>query len=240
MSVGDPGAGGTPVLVGVLAGVLCGAAGLLVPALVARLTGPAYADLAARPARARTAATVSAVAGGLVGLALGWTWALPSVLVLVPVGVALAVVDLRTRLLPKVVVLPLTAVVVALALLAAALDRDLDALVRAGVGLVGGRTVYWLLWRVRSSGLGFGDVRLAAPLGAALGQLGWGQLVVGLYAGFVVFGLPGLLLALVRRDRAMLRTAYPFGPAMLLGALVGVLVGEPVLAALVGDGLAGG
>jgi leader peptidase (prepilin peptidase)/N-methyltransferase len=244
MTFGDPGAWGASepagVLAGVLSAVLCGAAGLLVPALAARLPGPAYADLAAHPVRARTAATVSAVAGGLVGLALGWTWALPSVLVLVPVGVALAMVDLRTRLLPKVVVLPLTAVVVALVLLAAALERDPDALLRAGVGLVAARTVYWLLWRVRSTGLGFGDVRLAAPLGAALGQLGWGQLVVGVYAGFLVFGLPGLLLAAARRDRAMLRTAYPFGPAMLLGALVGVLVGEPVLAALLGDRLAAG
>ena len=86
--------------------------------------------------------------------------------------------------------LPLTALVVALVLLASALDRDPAALVRAGIGLVAARTVYWLLWRVRSTGLGFGDVRLAAPLGAALGQLGWGQLVVGLYAGFLVFGLP--------------------------------------------------
>lgn len=235
----DPGASG-PVLVAVLSGVVCGAAGLLVPALVARLPRPAYADLADRPPRARTVVVVSVLAGALAGPAVGWSWALPSVLVLVPVGVALALVDLRTRLLPKVVVLPLTAVVVALVLLAAALDHDLGALVRAGVGLVGARTVYWLLWRVRSTGLGFGDVRLAAPLGAALGQLGWGQLLVGLYAGFLVFGLPGLVLALVRRDREMLRTAYPFGPAMLVGALVGVLVGEPVLGALLGDRLAAG
>ncbi len=236
MTSGDPGAWG----VAVLAAVLCGAAGLLVPALAARLPGPAYATLADRPVRARTTATRSALAGGLVGLALGWSWSLPAVLVLVPTGVGLAVVDLHTRLLPKVVVLPLTALVVALVLLAAALDRDPAALVRAGVGLVGARTAYWLMWRVRSTGLGFGDVRLAAPLGAALGQLGWGQLVVGLYAGFLVFGLPGLLLAVVRRDRAVLRTAYPFGPAMLLGALLGVLVGEPLLAALVGDRLASG
>jgi leader peptidase (prepilin peptidase) / N-methyltransferase len=217
----------------VLAGAACAAAGLAVPALVGRLPDPAYAEVASRPGLGRTAALVCAVAGGLVGLAVGWTWALPAVLLVVPIGFALAVVDLHTRLLPKAVVLPLTGAVVALLLLAGALDRDLDALVRAAAGLVGARSAYWLLWRVRSSGLGFGDVRLAAPLGAVLGYLGWGELVVGLWSGFLVFGLPGLALALVRRDREMLRTAYPFGPAMLTGALLGVLVGAPVLDGLV-------
>ncbi len=215
------------------AALLCGAAGLLVPGLVARLPGSAYDELSRRPGLGRTAVLFSALAGGLVGLVLGWVWALPVVLVVVPAGVALAVIDLHTRLLPKVVVLPLTGVVVALVALGALLEGEPDGLLRAGVGLLAARSFYWLLWRVRSSGMGFGDVRLAAPLGAALGYLGWSQLVVGLYAGFLVFGLPGLLLAVVRRDRAMLRTAYPFGPAMLTGALVGVLVGDPLLGSLV-------
>jgi leader peptidase (prepilin peptidase)/N-methyltransferase len=215
-----------------VAALLCGAAGCLVPALVGRLPGPEYAAVAARPGLARTSALVSALAGGLAGLVVGWAWVLPAVLLVVPVGVALALVDLHTRLLPKALVLPLTAAVVLLLLLAAGLERDLDALVRAAVGLGAARTLYWLLWRVRSSGMGFGDVRLAAPLGAVLGYLGWAELVVGLWSGFLVFGLPGLGLALVRRDREMLRTAYPFGPAMLTGALIGLLVGAPVAAVL--------
>ena len=69
--------------------------------------------------------------------------------------------------------------------------------------------------------MGFGDVRLAALLGLALGHVGWAELLVGVYSGFLVFGLPGLLLALVRWDRALLRTAFPFGPFMLVGALLG-------------------
>jgi leader peptidase (prepilin peptidase)/N-methyltransferase len=216
-----------------VAAAACGAAALLVPGLVGRLPDPVYAEVARRPGLGRTAALVCAVAGGLAGLVVGWTGALPAVLLVVPVGYALAVVDLHTRLLPKAVVLPLTGAVVALLLLAGALDRDLGALARAAVGLVGARSAYWLLWRVRSSGLGFGDVRLAAPLGAVLGYLGWGELVVGLWSAFLVFGLPGLGLALVRRDRELLRTAYPFGPAMLVGALLGVLVGAAVLDGLV-------
>jgi leader peptidase (prepilin peptidase) / N-methyltransferase len=80
--------------------------------------------------------------------------------------------------------------------------------------------------------MGFGDVRLAALLGLVLGRLGVAELVVGVYAGFLVFGLPGLLLALVRRDRALLRAAYPFGPFMVVGALIGVLTGPAVIDSL--------
>ena len=45
MTSGDPGAW----VAAVLAAALCGAGGLLVPALAGRLPGPAYAALAARP-----------------------------------------------------------------------------------------------------------------------------------------------------------------------------------------------
>ena len=97
------------------------------------------------------------------------------------------------------------------------------------------RSLFWLLWFIHSAGMGFGDVRLAALLGLALGHLGWAELLVGVYSGFLVFGLPGLLLAIVRRDRRLLRTAFPFGPFMVAGALVGVLTG-PWLAGYLGFG----
>ena len=42
----------------------------------------------------------------------------------------------------------------------------------------------------------------------------------------------GALWALVRRDRSLLRVAYPFGPFLLLGALLGVLLGDVVAVAL--------
>ena len=58
-----------------------------------------------------------------------------------------------------------------------------------------------MLWFVNPRGMGYGDVRLSGVLGLALGSLGWGELFVGLYSGFLIFALPGLLLALVRWDR---------------------------------------
>jgi leader peptidase (prepilin peptidase)/N-methyltransferase len=227
------------------AALLCAVGGLLVPRLIDRLPEPPpadaagegdtgdvqeepkepYAAIAATRGLAWRCATAAAVAGGLVGAGTGWAWALLFLVPLVPVGVALAVVDLRTKLLPTRIVRPAHAAVLVLAGAAAALDTDGRAYVRALAAMLVVRSVFWLLWWIRSAGMGFGDVRLSALLGFALGYLGWGEVVVGTYSGFLVFGLPGLLVALVRRDRAFLRTAFPFGPFMLAGALLGVVAG---------------
>ncbi|MEQ7847398.1 A24 family peptidase [Nocardioides kribbensis] len=200
---------------------------------------PLYVDLAARPHLGPWVALVSAMAGGLVaravlgdGLTEDTAWALVYALPVVPLCVALAYVDGHTRLLPSRLVLPATGALVLLALGEWAVTGEYDAVLRAGVGLLVARSFYWLLWAVHSAGMGFGDVRLAALLGLVLGRLGVAELVVGVYAGFLVFGLPGLLLALVRRDRALLRAAYPFGPFMVVGALIGVLTGPAVIDSL--------
>ena len=181
-----------------------------------------YATIAAAPGLAARAALASGVASGLVGLTVGWNWPLVPLLALVPVGVALAVVDWRTRLLPTRVVLPTYAVVGGLALVAGGLAGDWPDLVRGLWGLVLARGFFWLLWLVYPRGMGFGDVRLAGVLGLALGLLGWGHLALGTYAGFLLGGVGGLLLTALR---VVERGAYPFGPFMLVGALGGVLGG---------------
>jgi leader peptidase (prepilin peptidase)/N-methyltransferase len=226
------------VLLGVLA---CGMAGLGVPSLVARIpephrepdsepdgpsrAWPTYAEIASAPRLAGTAALVSALAGGLVGVAIGAEWPLLFLLPLVPVGVALAVVDLRRHLLPTVVVWPTFAGVAVLATVSALLADDLGALARGAAAAAIVFAVFYAVWWIHPPGLGFGDVRLSAVLGLALGYVGWGELVVGVYSGFLAFAVPGLAVAALRRDRGVLRAAYPFGPFLLGGALVGLLLG---------------
>jgi len=194
-----------------------------------------YADLGARPRLAVLSAVLSGIAGGLIGWVAGLDWLLLLLLPLAPVGTLLAIVDLRTRLLPRVVVIPATLAAIGYGLVAWPLTGDPDALVRGLIGMVGARAVFWALWFIRQAGMGFGDVRLSALLGFVLAYLGWAEYAVGLYSGFLVFGLPGLALAVVKRDRRLLKKAYPFGPFMLLGALLGILVGSSLL-----DGLAVG
>lgn len=184
-----------------------------------------YDAIRALPGLAWKTALASALAAGLLGARVGWSWALLPLMYLAPVGVCLALVDWRTRLLPTRVIAPSYAVVAALTVLAAVLSADWDSLMRAGWGwLVAGGT-FFVLWFVHPRGLGYGDVRLAGLLGIVLGYLGWGELLTGVYAGFLLGGVGGLLLSVLR---VVDRKAYPFGPFMLVGALLGVLLGADV------------
>ena len=78
--------------------------------------------------------------------------------------------------------------VVLLALVATAFTQDWQDLVRAGIGWAGAGLLYYVLWFVYPRGLGFGDVRLSGVLGIALGYVGTAELVVGVYAGFLLGG----------------------------------------------------
>jgi leader peptidase (prepilin peptidase)/N-methyltransferase len=209
----------------------------LTAAQKARLEEPPkelYADLGRRPRLGLVAAAISAVAGAGIGAALGWEWLLWLLLPLVPVGTLLGIVDHRTRLLPSIVVLPATLVALVYGGIRWAATGDSDELVRGAVCLVLVRSIFWVLWFIRRAGMGFGDVRLSALLGCVLGYAGGVPLLVGLYSAFLLFAIPGLLFAIAKRDRSVLKRAYPFGPFLLVGAWLGIVAGEPLVAAIWG------
>jgi leader peptidase (prepilin peptidase)/N-methyltransferase len=156
----------------------------------------------------------------LAALRFGLVWALPAFLFLAAAGVLLAVIDLQHRLLPNSVVLPSIGVGAVFLLVAAFAEQEWDALLRAVSGAVVLFAVFLVLALISPSGLGMGDVKLAALLGLYLGWIGWGAVVVGGAAGFVVQAL--LALVLLAGRRIGLRGELPFGPAMLLGAAVAI------------------
>jgi leader peptidase (prepilin peptidase)/N-methyltransferase len=189
-----------------------------------------YADIAARPGLAWKSAVAGALVGAFVGAGTGWEWAWLLWVPFVPVYLALTVIDWRTRLLPTYLIAPTLVVVAALVLLGWAVTGDGHAVLRSALGFVTWGGFYFLLWVVYPRGLGFGDVRLSGPLGLALGWMGWGPVVVGLYAGFLLGGVIGGLLALVK---IVERKGFPFGPFMLVGAAIGVVWGDPLWSGLV-------
>lgn len=154
----------------------------------------------------------------------GFSWELPAYLYLAAIGVALALIDIDVHRLPNAIVLPSYVVVAVLLLVPAVVDGRWDDLLRAVLGGVVLFVGYFLLVFIHPAGMGFGDVKLAGVLGAYLGWLGWGALAVGAFLGFLLGGVYGAVLLLLRR--AGRKSAIPFGPFMLLGALVGVLAGQ--------------
>ena len=93
--------------------------------------------------------------------------------------------------------------------------------------------VYLLLAVLPGGGVGGGDVRLAPVIGALLGWLGAGQLVVGLMARLPRRAACAAVALLVLR-RVGLRSSIAYGPAMCLGAWLGIGFTSRILTWLVG------
>lgn len=147
-------------------------------------------------------------------------------LYLAAISIALTLIDLDTRRLPNAIVLPSYVVLGALFTAACVFGAPWENLLRAAIAGAALFAFYWLLRAIRSGGMGGGDVKLAGVLGIALGWIGWGAVIVGAFAAFLIGGVAGIALMLTRR--ATRKTAVPFGPFMVVGAWLGIIVGEPV------------
>lgn len=223
----------TSLLAAALAGGGGVAAGLSAPRVIGRLHEPVMQEPGPlRPslheiAQARglgwSLAVLGGAVGAVVGWGVGWTPALAAWTYLTALCLLLGYVDARTRLLLTQLIAPSYAVTGVLLAGAAVAEGDLGGIWRALLGWLVMGGCYLLLWAVAPRSLGYGDVRLSGLLALCLGYLGWAELVSGLYVGFLLGGLVSLLLVAARRVSR--GTHIPFGPFMMLGAVVGVLSG---------------
>jgi leader peptidase (prepilin peptidase)/N-methyltransferase len=176
---------------------------------------------------------VELLAGALavvVSLRFGYTAALLAALVYVWAMIALAFIDFDTQLLPDDITLPL----LWLGLLANAFGLFVD-LRSAVFGAAGGYmvlwTVYWAFKLIaKKEGMGFGDFKLLAAIGA---WTGWQVLpfVILVSAGLgAVIGSIGLWLAKRGSD-----TRIPFGPFLAFGGVAGILWGMQAVIAWTGQ-----
>jgi leader peptidase (prepilin peptidase)/N-methyltransferase len=193
-----------------------------------------YRDLARVPGLALGCALASALVAGGLGWKLGWHPVLAVVIPPVPVCVAIAVLDWRTRYIPTWLVRPATIYVLAAAVVLWLTLGARDELVAGLVGMVVVRSALWLAWFLRAAAMGFGDVRLSALTGFVLAYLGYAEWVVGSFAGLTVMSIPIIGLALVHRDYQLLRVPFPLGPFLLIGALIGIFLGQPLMDAWAG------
>ena len=152
------------------------------------------------------------------------SWDLPAYLYFASVGLALSMIDFDTKRLPNRLTLPSYVVMGLLLLLPAVAEGDLAAYGRAWLGALLLFAFYFVIVFIYPAGMGLGDVKLAGVIGLALGWLGWGELLVGGFLGFLLGALAGVTLMVV--GRAGRRSALPFGPSMLAGALLAVLWGD--------------
>ncbi|MDX2849801.1 A24 family peptidase [Streptomyces sp. PA03-3a] len=177
---------------------------------------------AGHPASGWRSALLTAVVCAAVAAATGPRPELTVWLLLVPLGVLLARVDLTVLRLPDVLTLPSAAGTAALLGAAALLPGHEGSWPRALLGAAALGLFYLALHLVNPDGMGFGDVKLAPTAGLVLAWYGWGTLAVGTFAAFALGAVTGLVLLAARR--AGRRTPLPFGPFILAGALAGPLL----------------
>ncbi|WP_027342880.1 prepilin peptidase [Hamadaea tsunoensis] len=169
----------------------------------------------------------TALAGGLGAGLLAWalhpSFLLLAALLLSVAGVLLGAIDVRVLRLPDPIVLACFAGTVLLLTAEAAWTGHWSAYARAWLGGAAAFGAYLVFAFLPGAPMGFGDVKLAGVLGLVLGYLGWPTLILGLFLAFLVNG-PAAMIALIRRGRGALSA---FGPAMLVGALLAIVLTAP-------------
>lgn len=168
------------------------------------------------------------------GIDRGWPEALVLTLTLLVVVLSctcLAAMDLDVHRLPDRIMWPTMAVLGIGLLVAALAGGGLAPLGRAVLAALAAGAFYLLIALVSlargSLALGLGDVKLSVVLGGALGWFGWAEAVLGIYGGFLVGGVFALLLLVGRR--VSWKGHFAYGPPMMVGALLGLLVAPSVL-----------
>lgn len=188
------------------AGALLGAAlACTSPAVLRRLTSPEPAVQAqyralAGSRRARPSRLVcSGAICGLMAARLGWS---PEMLVWVllgAVGTLLAEIDWRTQQLPAALVNPTLLTTTALIGGTSTATSDWTGLVHAVARWAAGAALFGLAWLASPRSLGYGDVRLGALLGTALGWGSAAAAVVALLFALVLAAAAGLSMRAVGR-----------------------------------------
>jgi leader peptidase (prepilin peptidase) / N-methyltransferase len=129
--------------------------------------------------------------------------------------VVLSVIDIEQRILPNRIVIPATVVILALQL-AFFPDQALEWI----VSTLGAAAFFGLAYVTYRAGLGLGDVKFAALLGAGLGK----GVVLGIFVGMFAAGIAGLVI-IAREGLDARKKAIPLGPFLAFGAVISLFFG---------------
>ena len=145
-------------------------------------------------------------------------------LIFVCVLIALFGIDLEHQILPNTITLPGIAVGFIFSFITPPGWQSSLVGIVLGAGILYGIAAAYYLWR-REEGLGMGDVKMLAMIGAFLG---WKAVLVALVLSSFSGALIGV--TLIAAQRGGMRLALPFGTFLALGAIVAMFAGDPLLA----------
>jgi leader peptidase (prepilin peptidase)/N-methyltransferase len=140
-------------------------------------------------------------------------------LVFVTMLAAVTLTDLEQRIIPNKILL-----VASILCIVIALPTDPGGMPERLIAAVGAGGLFFLAALAYPSGMGLGDVKLAAVMGLFLGRAVAPAILAALLAGSII----GLAL-LARHGSSARKMAIPFGPFLALGGVVGLLVGDQLM-----------
>ncbi|MCC6303000.1 MAG: prepilin peptidase [Gammaproteobacteria bacterium] len=166
----------------------------------------------------------TAVLSMVVAWKFGVSWETAGALALTWALIALSVIDFDRQLLPDAITLPFLWLGLGLSLFGLFADSR-AAIVGALAGYLSLWAVYWLFKLLTGKeGMGYGDFKLLAMLGA---WLGWTYLLPIVLLSSLVGAVVGITLVLVRgRDRNI---PIPFGPYLATAGWIALLWGREII-----------
>jgi leader peptidase (prepilin peptidase) / N-methyltransferase len=169
---------------------------------------------------------VTALLSVAVAWHFGFGWQTAAGLLLTWSLISLTMIDFDHQLLPDSITLPLLWIGLICSLFGLFTDSH-AAIIGALAGYLSLWSVYWLFKKVTGKeGMGFGDFKLLAMLGA---WMGWQALPVIILLSSAVGAVIGIGLILLRgRDRNI---PIPFGPYLAIAGWIALLWGEQITSA---------
>lgn len=138
--------------------------------------------------------------------------------------IVMSFIDLDTQLLPDELTLPLMWLGLLINLDGTFVPLR-DAVIGAAAGYLFLWLVYWMfLAATGKEGIGYGDFKLLAALGA---WMGWTMLPLIVLLSSVVGATVGLLMIALKRHHR--DSPIPFGPFLATAGLLALLIGQPII-----------
>lgn len=167
--------------------------------------------------------TVSGLLSAYAAWHFGFGLAAGAALIMVWALIALTFIDFDTQLLPDAITLPLLWLGLLLNINATFTSLS-NAVIGAAVGYLVLWSVYWLFKLVTGKeGMGYGDFKLLAAIGA---WLGWTMLPLTILLSSLVGAVVGIALIVIAKQGRNI--PIPFGPYLAGGGLIALFWGQPL------------